>query len=121
VRVEEVLLLDEAAHAGLGQLGGELHVVGERGGEELVGAAGVAQGHLLEVDAHQRVCPAADLQRVVAADGGVLVAVIAHHHRVVDEVWFAGLEDGEHRILDEVVGRHRRVDLQRDVGHGLPK
>ena len=40
--------------------------VGERGGEELVGAADVTQGHLLEVDAHQRVRPAADLQRVVA-------------------------------------------------------
>ncbi len=61
----------------------------------------------------------ADLERVVAADRGVTLAVIGDHHRVVDEVRLAGFEDGPHSVLDQVVGRDVRVDLQGDVGHRL--
>ena len=78
--------------------------MGERCARNASAVASVAQRGLLEVEPDERVGAAADLQRVVAADRGVPLAVVADHHRVVDEVRLAGLEHGAHTILDEVVG-----------------
>ena len=64
-------------------------------------------------------CAAADLQRVVTADSGVLLAVVGDHHRVVHEVRLRRVEDGAHGVEQQIVGSDQRVDLQRDVGHDL--
>ena len=89
------------------------------GRHELVDRAAVQQGDLLEVEAHQCVGAAANLERVVTADRGVPLAVIADHHRVVDEVRLAGFEHRAYSIFDQVVGGDLGVDLERDVRHGL--
>ena len=78
VSLEEPLLLDERSDASLGQFGGQLHVVqAASSARKVVDAAGVAQHDLFQVEAHQRVRAATDLERVVAADRGVALAVVA--------------------------------------------
>ena len=51
--------------------------------------------------------------------GTDVLAVVGDHHRMIHEVWFAGVEDRAHCVGDEIVGGEIGVHLQREVRYTL--